>query len=161
LAELIFAADRSYMLLGQMQGDNRPAAKLELTRANFGAYPMSHGLTRLQSRFLAALGKTEALQKEIGRELAADEADDAEETQPALFAHPGSVWRRNLDEFGRAMMRVRNNGALNAEDVTLHDLKSDAPTNSWKRKKRFRTQTSSRTVTTITIIERVGWLPFG
>ncbi|MGM3253281.1 hypothetical protein ACS22W_25975, partial [Escherichia coli] len=40
LAELVFAADRSYMLLGQMQGDNRPAAKLELTRANFGVYPM-------------------------------------------------------------------------------------------------------------------------
>ena len=75
LAELVLAADRSYMLLGQIQGDNRPAAKLELTRANFGAYPMSHGLTRLQSRFLAEPGRTEELEKEIGRELEADEAD--------------------------------------------------------------------------------------
>jgi benzoyl-CoA-dihydrodiol lyase len=75
LAELVLAADRSYMLLGQMQGDNRPAAKLELTRANFGAYPMSHGLTRLQARFLAEPGKTEGLEKEIGREREADEAD--------------------------------------------------------------------------------------
>ena len=75
LAELVFAADRSYMLLGQMQGDNRPPAKLELTRANFGAYPMSHGLTRLQSRFLAEPGKTGELEKEIGRELEADEAE--------------------------------------------------------------------------------------
>jgi benzoyl-CoA-dihydrodiol lyase len=75
LAELVLAADRSYMLLGQMQGDNRPAAKLELTRANFGAYPMSHGLTRLQARFLAEPGKTGELEKEVGRELDADEAD--------------------------------------------------------------------------------------
>ena len=75
LAELVLAADRSYMLLGQIQGDNRPAAKLELTWANFGAYPMSHGLTRLQSRFLAEPGRTEELEKEIGRELEADEAD--------------------------------------------------------------------------------------
>jgi benzoyl-CoA-dihydrodiol lyase len=75
LAELIFAADRSYMLLGRMQGDNRPAARLELTRANFGTYPMSHGLTRLQSRFLAEAGKPAALEGEIGRELEADEAE--------------------------------------------------------------------------------------
>ena len=75
LAELVLAADRSYMLLGQIQGDNRPAAKLELTRANFGAYPMSHGLTRLQSRFLAEPGKPAALEKEIGRALEADEAE--------------------------------------------------------------------------------------
>jgi benzoyl-CoA-dihydrodiol lyase len=75
LAELVLAADRSYMLLGQMQGDNRPAAKLELTRANFGVYPMSHGLTRLQSRFLAEPGKTGELEKEIGRELEADQAE--------------------------------------------------------------------------------------
>ncbi|MBR1177026.1 benzoyl-CoA-dihydrodiol lyase [Bradyrhizobium sp. KB893862 SZCCT0404] len=75
LAELVFAADRSYMLLGQMQGDNRPPAKLELSRANFGAYPMSHGLTRLQSRFLAEPETAKALEKEIGRELEADEAE--------------------------------------------------------------------------------------
>jgi benzoyl-CoA-dihydrodiol lyase len=75
LAELIFAADRSYMLLGQMQGDNRPPAKLVLTGANFGAYPMSHGLTRLQSRFLAVPGKAAELEKDIGGELEADEAE--------------------------------------------------------------------------------------
>ena len=51
LAEIVFAADRGYMLVGQLQGDNRPAAEIVLTKANFGTYPMSHGLTRLQSRF--------------------------------------------------------------------------------------------------------------
>ena len=47
LAELVFAADRSYMLIGQKQGDNRAPPTLELTAMNFGPYPMSHGLTRL------------------------------------------------------------------------------------------------------------------
>jgi benzoyl-CoA-dihydrodiol lyase len=53
LAELAFASDRSYMLLGQREGDNKPPATLVLAAANFGAYPMSNGLTRLASRFLA------------------------------------------------------------------------------------------------------------
>ena len=77
LAELVLAADRSYMLLGRMNGDNRPPAKLELTRANFGAYPMSHGLTRLQCRFLSEPHKPSELEKEIGREFEADEAEQA------------------------------------------------------------------------------------
>ena len=53
LAELVFAADRSYMLVGQFDGDNRPPAALTLGTANFG--PLSrwcNGLTRLASRFL-------------------------------------------------------------------------------------------------------------
>ena len=75
LAELAFAADRSYMLLGQFQGDNRPAATIELTRANFGAYPMSHGLTRLQSRFLATPDKPAQLEAKIATALDADEAE--------------------------------------------------------------------------------------
>ena len=53
LAELVFAADRSYMLIGSRQGDNRSPPTIELTALNFGPYPMSHGLTRLQSRFQA------------------------------------------------------------------------------------------------------------
>ena len=53
LAELVFAADRSYMLIGSRQGDNRPPPAIELTAMNFGPYPMSHGLTRLESRFQA------------------------------------------------------------------------------------------------------------
>ncbi len=77
LAELAFASDRSYMLIGAMQGDNRPAAKIELTKLNFGAYPMSHGLTRLQARFLAEPGKPAELEKEIGRQFEADEAETA------------------------------------------------------------------------------------
>ncbi len=46
LAELAFAADRSYML-----DDDDQANSIQLSLMNRGAYPMSNGLTRLQSRF--------------------------------------------------------------------------------------------------------------
>jgi benzoyl-CoA-dihydrodiol lyase len=48
LLELALAADRTYML-------NDPAQKIEIATGslNDGALPMSNGLTRLQSRFLA------------------------------------------------------------------------------------------------------------
>src|SRR6185295_13073837 len=48
LLELLLAADRSYML-------NKPDEKVEvaLSELNPGAFPMSNGLTRLESRFLA------------------------------------------------------------------------------------------------------------
>ena len=58
LAELVFAADRSYMLIGSRQGDNRPPPALQLSAMNFGPYPMSHGLTRLESRFQADPGRS-------------------------------------------------------------------------------------------------------
>ena len=47
LAELAFAADRSLMLIGTREGDNRKAAAITLGQANFGFYPMGNGLTRL------------------------------------------------------------------------------------------------------------------
>jgi benzoyl-CoA-dihydrodiol lyase len=46
LAELTFAADRSYML-----DDDEQVNSIQLSSMNRGAYPMSNGLTRLQSRF--------------------------------------------------------------------------------------------------------------
>ncbi len=53
LAELIFAADRSYMLIGQREGDNRPPATIILGDANLsGTLAMSNGLSRLATRFL-------------------------------------------------------------------------------------------------------------
>jgi benzoyl-CoA-dihydrodiol lyase len=77
LAELAFASDRSYMLVGQLDGDNRPPPALELSVANFGAYPMCHGLTRLQSRFLDEPETIAALEARIGEKLEADAADEA------------------------------------------------------------------------------------
>src|SRR5882762_6301436 len=75
LAELVFAADRSYMLIGQKQGDNRSAPTIELTAMNFGPYPMSHGLTRLQSRFQADPTDLDHAQEKIGEALDASQAE--------------------------------------------------------------------------------------
>jgi benzoyl-CoA-dihydrodiol lyase len=77
LAELIFAADRSYMLVGQRDGDNRPPAAIALNQTNFGAYPMSNGLSRLDSRFLAGRGEVEAARKAAGSMLDAEAAEAA------------------------------------------------------------------------------------
>jgi benzoyl-CoA-dihydrodiol lyase len=74
LAELAFATDRSYMFLGQRDGDNRAPAALVLSAANFGSYPMSHGLTRLASRFLANPADLAAAESEIGKTLDAARA---------------------------------------------------------------------------------------
>ena len=60
LAEITFACDRSYMFSGTMKGDNRPAATLDLSVLNFGRYPMSNALTRLQTRFL---GEPDSVEK--------------------------------------------------------------------------------------------------
>jgi benzoyl-CoA-dihydrodiol lyase len=74
LAELSLASDRSYMFIGARGGDNRPPATIILTDANFGAYPMSNGLTRLASRFLATPADLEAVKAERGKALDAETA---------------------------------------------------------------------------------------
>ncbi len=74
LAELAFASDRSYMFLGQREGDNKPPAAIVLTKTNFGAYPMSNGLTRLASRFLANPGDVEAAKSQSEKMLDAETA---------------------------------------------------------------------------------------
>ena len=75
LAELVFAADRSYMLIGSRQGDNRPPPAIELSAMNFGPCPMSHGLTRLQSRFQADPSDLDRAREKIGEALDAGEAE--------------------------------------------------------------------------------------
>jgi benzoyl-CoA-dihydrodiol lyase len=76
LAELAFASDRSYMLIGQLPGDNKPPATLALAEVNFGAYPMSNGLSRLASRFLADPSDLDEAKAEIGKMLDAQAAED-------------------------------------------------------------------------------------
>jgi benzoyl-CoA-dihydrodiol lyase len=75
LAELVFAADRSYMLIGSRQGDNRAPPAIELSAMNFGPYPMSHGLTRLQSRFQADPSDLVRARDKIGEAIDAEEAE--------------------------------------------------------------------------------------
>jgi len=76
LAELAFAADRGYMADGVFDGDNRPEATLTLSAANFGAHPMSNGLSRLATRFLGEPEALEGLEAQIGEALEASDADD-------------------------------------------------------------------------------------
>ena len=74
LAELAFASDRSYMLIGHREGDNRSPAALALSEANFGTYPMSNGLSRLASRFLGEPGSFDAARAAIGTMIDAEAA---------------------------------------------------------------------------------------
>jgi benzoyl-CoA-dihydrodiol lyase len=74
LAELAFAADRAVMFTGSRAGDNRPPASLALSPLNFGAYPMSNGLTRLQTRFLGEPDSVAYAQSRIGTALDSDAA---------------------------------------------------------------------------------------
>ncbi|MBV1706763.1 MAG: 2,3-epoxybenzoyl-CoA dihydrolase [Hyphomicrobiales bacterium] len=75
LAEITFAADRSYMAEGDFEGDNRPVATLSLTPGNFGPYLMSNDLTRLQTRFLGAPPRVEEAKASLGKAIEAAEAD--------------------------------------------------------------------------------------
>jgi benzoyl-CoA-dihydrodiol lyase len=77
LLELALAADRSYMLDGVRQGDDRPPATVRLTGLNFGAYPMGNGLTRLASRFLGDPGRVDDLKGRLGQDLDAAAASGA------------------------------------------------------------------------------------
>jgi benzoyl-CoA-dihydrodiol lyase len=74
LAELAFAADRSLMLIGTREGDNRKAAAITLGQANFGFYPMGNGLTRLETRFLGEPQTLETLNGKIGTAFEGEEA---------------------------------------------------------------------------------------
>ncbi len=76
LAELAFAADRAYMLDGQWEDDDTPAATLTLSPMNFGPYPMGNGLTRLEERFLGDEGAIPRLRQIVGRPLDAREAEE-------------------------------------------------------------------------------------
>jgi benzoyl-CoA-dihydrodiol lyase len=76
LAEIAFACDRSFMLIGAQKGDNRPPAALALSALNFGPYPMSNGLTRLATRFLGEPESVEKAKAETGKALEAESAEE-------------------------------------------------------------------------------------
>ena len=77
LLELALAADRTFMLDGERQGDARPPATVRLTAMNFGPYPTVNGLTRLASRFLDEAGRVDDLKGRIGEDLDAAAAAEA------------------------------------------------------------------------------------
>ncbi len=77
LAELIFAADRAYMLDGQFEDDDTPAAQIALDANNFGPMTMSNGLTRLATRFLGDGESLDNARQLTGLRLEAEQALNA------------------------------------------------------------------------------------
>ncbi|WP_407157804.1 2,3-epoxybenzoyl-CoA dihydrolase [Bradyrhizobium sp. STM 3557] len=96
LAELVFAADRSYMLIGTIEGDNRPPPAIALSAMNFGPYPMSHGLTRLESRFQADPSDLDRVRDKLGEAI---EAEDAEKLGLVTFALDDIDWNDEVRVF--------------------------------------------------------------
>jgi benzoyl-CoA-dihydrodiol lyase len=75
LAEIVFAADRSYMLVGNGAGDNRPPAGIILGDVNLSStLAMSNGLDRLRTRFLGEPEAHDKLRQAIGQVLDATAA---------------------------------------------------------------------------------------
>ena len=62
--------------VGTRTGDNRGAPMLCLSSANFGAYPMSNGLSRLETRFLGEPESLEQAQKAICEPIFAEHAEE-------------------------------------------------------------------------------------
>jgi len=76
LAEIAFAADRSFMLEGQFEDDDdpKPPAVIRLDGFNTGLLPMSNDLSRLEVRFLGSADELAAAQAAVGRDLNAADA---------------------------------------------------------------------------------------
>jgi len=83
LLELLLASDRSYML-----NDPDQVVEIIASEMNAGALPMSNGLTRLQSRFLAEPEKAEAV---LARQDALS-TEDAEAAGLVTFAPDDLDW---------------------------------------------------------------------
>ncbi|HEX6715962.1 MAG TPA: 2,3-epoxybenzoyl-CoA dihydrolase [Pyrinomonadaceae bacterium] len=85
LLELLLASDRSYML---MDSD----ASIAVSELNAGAFPMSNGLTRMQSRFLA---EPEKLDEVFGDKKTFD-TEEAEELGLVTFAPDDLDWEDEI-----------------------------------------------------------------
>ena len=77
LAELVLAADRSFMLDGTLPDSDLPAPQLRLTPANDGWFPTANGLSRLATRFWGDPEALDAARARMGKDLVAAEAADA------------------------------------------------------------------------------------
>ena len=86
LAELAFAADRSYLC----DDPDRPAG-IEVTALNLGAYPMANGLSRLETRFYGKSDWVEGL-----RWYGPVSAAEAEKLGLATFAPDDLDWEDEL-----------------------------------------------------------------
>ncbi|MFT6558499.1 2,3-epoxybenzoyl-CoA dihydrolase [Sneathiella sp.] len=96
LAEILFSVDRSYMAEGEFEGDNRPIATILLTDGNFGPYPMSNDLTRLQTRFLGDPAQVSMVEKRKGQLI---DAEDAEEQGLVTYSFDDIDWEDEIRIF--------------------------------------------------------------
>ncbi|HKV36955.1 MAG TPA: 2,3-epoxybenzoyl-CoA dihydrolase [Pyrinomonadaceae bacterium] len=85
LLELLLASDRSYMLMDEK-------ASVAVSELNAGAFPMSNGLTRLQSRFLAEPDKVD----EIFGDNNVFDTEEAEELGLITFAPDDLDWEDEI-----------------------------------------------------------------
>ncbi|WP_287932030.1 2,3-epoxybenzoyl-CoA dihydrolase, partial [Achromobacter sp.] len=107
LLELALAADRSYML--DSDGEEHDAAQLIVGEANFGAYLMVNGQSRLQRRFYEETAPLEAVRARAGQPLA---ARDALELGLVTYAPDSIDW----DDEVRMMLEERR--ALSPDALT-------------------------------------------
>jgi len=84
LLELLLAADRSYML-------QDPGVSLAVSELNVAAFPMSNGLTRMQSRFLA---EPERLEEVFGEKIF--NTEEAEDIGLVTFAPDDLDWEDEI-----------------------------------------------------------------
>jgi len=88
LLELLLASDRSYMLNSSQAGDT----SIAVSEMNAGAFLMSNGLTRMQSRFLA---EPEKLDEVFGDKSSFD-TEEAEELGLITFAPDDLDWEDEI-----------------------------------------------------------------
>jgi benzoyl-CoA-dihydrodiol lyase len=103
LLEMALAADRSYML-----DDPDREAQLAVTALNGGAYPMSHGLSRLAARFLGDPGRAERIAAEPRRY----------DPGQALEAGLVTVVADDIDYEDEVRVAVEERGSLSPDALT-------------------------------------------
>ena len=118
LAELAFAADRAVMFAGRR--DSADAPDLRLSALNFGAYPMSNGRTRLQTRFLGEPESVARAEATIGQVL---DADAAEELGLITLAFEAHDW----DDDVRIMLEERASFSADALTAMEANLRFAGP----------------------------------
>ena len=101
LAELVLAADRSFMLDGPDPDGAHPEATLRLTDASDGWFPMCNGLSRLATRFWGRDDALATARDTIGKDLLAADAAAAE---LVTFTPDDIDW----DDDVRLMLEERN-----------------------------------------------------
>ena len=93
LAELVLAADRSYMREGAPEDGASPPASMQLSEMNLGRLPMANGLSRLATRFWGQADALAMAEKAVGRPL---QARDAEALGLVTFALDAIDWEDEL-----------------------------------------------------------------